>query len=86
MSKLNQFTLLLSILIPIIILTLGLELSELTIILWPMMVGLIALGGKISGISDYIYIGFMILLNVPMYLLMVNLLRVIYQKTRHSVQ
>jgi len=82
MSKLNQIAVLLGIVIPLFILSAGIDLSEVSIAVWPTMIGLMALGGKISGVGDYFYIGFIVLLNALIYLLTVTIIRMIYQKFR----
>ncbi len=38
------------------------------------------LSGKISGVVDYFYIGFIVLLNALIYLFTVNVIRAVYQK------
>ena len=80
MSKLNQCAIFFGLGVPLFILSASFDLSEFTIAVWPTMIGLMALGGKISGVGDYFYIGFTILLNALIYLLAFNLTWFIYQK------
>ena len=59
---------------PIAILVGNFELSQLTLILWPSMLGLMALGGKISSVGDYLYVVFLILINIAVYALVAKLI------------
>ena len=70
--------------IPSIILIFNLDLNEVTVIFWPSMVGLMALGGRISGTWDVAYIVFLVALNILLYLGLANLIRLVYIKTIKS--
>jgi hypothetical protein len=63
---------------PCLILALGFDLNEITIVFWPTMLGLMALGGKITTTGDYAYIVFLVILNMLIYLSLTKLLLLAY--------
>ena len=69
MMKRNYLTFTLGILVASSLLLLDDELSVLTILLWPSWIFLMVLGGEITGFGDYIFIGFTIILNGVIYML-----------------
>jgi hypothetical protein len=64
--------------LPCLILALGLDLNEITVVFWPTMLGLMALGGKVTTTGDYAYILFLVILNMIIYLSLAKLLLLAY--------
>jgi hypothetical protein len=78
--KYNQVALFLGFIFPLILLIFKFDLNEITIILWPSWIFLIGLGGKITGIGDYIFIIFSIAVNMLIYSFVAFTLRKLFCK------
>lgn len=78
--KYNHVALFLGFIFPVIFILFKFDLNELTIILWPSWIFLIGLGGKITGIGDYILIMFSIAMNMLFYSFVAFVLRKVISK------
>lgn len=80
LRKHNLLLLIAGLAIPALLLLLQVDMSLLTLFLWPTWFFLLALGGQFNGIGDYVFVGVIILLNGGVYLVLGNILRQLYAR------
>ncbi len=69
---------------PALLLLLKVDMSSFTLFLWPSWIFLLALGGQFNGVGDYVFVGIVILLNGGVYLVLGNILRLLYVRFFNS--
>ena len=65
---------------PVIFILFKFDLNELTIMLWPSWIFLIGLGGKVTGVGDYMLIMFSIAMNMLFYYFVAFVIRKVISK------
>lgn len=78
MRKHNFLLLLTGLAIPVLLLLLKVDMSSITLFLWPTWIFLLVLGGQFDGFGDYVFVGVIILLNGGVYLILGNILRLLH--------
>lgn len=78
MRKHNLLLLITGLAIPALMLLLKVNMSSLTLLLWPTWIFLLVLGGQFKGVEDWLFVGLSILLNAGIYLVLGNVFRSLY--------